>query len=242
MHVALPRPGHQPWTTAEDKLLGTMTDRDLAQRLGRPQQVIRERRRQLAIATFYPAGRRPWTQAEEELLGTMSDQQLARRLKRTPESVKTRRAAKGIPICDPKKHRWTADDDKLLGLRPDAQVAMLLRISVESVKHRRHQLRISLPGQERTISAPKPWRAEDDALLGTVSDQEIAQRLGRSATSVKARRTRLGIASNRHWWTPGQDVLLGKFPDEELARRLGRSLEAVRARRERLGIPVPRSE
>jgi DNA-binding CsgD family transcriptional regulator len=172
----------------------------------------------------------------------MSDQLLARRLKRTPESVKTRRAAKGIPICDPKKHRWTADDDKLLGLRPDAQVAMLLRITVESVKHRRHQLRISLPGQERTIAVPKPWRAEDDAMLGTVSDQEIASRLGRSATSVKARRTRLGIASNRHWWTPGQDVLLGKFPDEELARRLGRSIEAVRARRERLGIPAPRAE
>ena len=171
----------------------------------------------------------------------MSDKHLARRLKRTAESVKTRRAGKGIPICDPKKHRWTADDDKLLGLRPDAQVALLLRVSVEAVKHRRHQLRVSLPGQERTMAVPKPWRAEDDALLGTISDQEVAQRLGRSATSVKARRARLGIASYRHWWTPGQDLLLGKFLDEELARRLDRSVEAVRARRERLGIPAPRA-
>jgi hypothetical protein len=219
-----------------------MKDRDLAQRLGRPQQVVRERRRQLSLPAFQPTGRRPWTRAEEELLGTLPDKQLARRFKRTLESVRTRRASKGIPVCDPKKHRWTADDDKLLGLRPDAQVALLLRITKEAVKHRRHQLRISLPGQERIIPASKPWLPEDDALLGTISDQEVARRLGRSATSVKARRARQGIASCRHWWTPGQDVLLGKFPDEELARRLGRTTEAVLARRERLGIPAHRPE
>jgi hypothetical protein len=172
----------------------------------------------------------------------MPDKQLARQFKRTLESVRTRRASKRLPVCDPKKHRWTADDDKLLGLRPDAQVALLLRITKEAVKHRRHQLRISLPGQERIIPASKPWLPEDDALLGTISDQEVARRLGRSATSVKARRARQGIASYRHWWTPGQDVLLGKFPDEELARRLGRTAEAVLARRERLGIPAHKPE
>ena len=90
--------GHQPWTTAEDKLLGTMKDRDLAQRLGRPLEAVRERRRRLSIAHYYPDYRRLWTPAEEQLLGTMPDERLARRLKRSVETVRTRRAHKGIPV------------------------------------------------------------------------------------------------------------------------------------------------
>jgi hypothetical protein len=130
----------------------------------------------------------------------------------------------------------------LLGLRPDAQVAMLLGIGEDAVRHRRHQLRISLPGRERTFAAPKPWRAEDDALLGAVSDQEAARRLGRSNSCVKARRVRLGIASCCRRWTPAEDAGLGKVPDETLARRLGRTVEAVQTRREQLGIPAPKPE
>ena len=130
----------------------------------------------------------------------------------------------------------------MLGLRPDAQVAMLLGISVSAVRHRRNQLRISLPGQLRKVTPPKPWWAEEIAMLGKASDAQVARRLGRSVTSVKARRLRLGIASSRHRWTPEQDALLGKFPDETLARRLGCTVKAVQARRERLGIPAPRLE
>ena len=77
-------------------------------------------------------------------------------------------------------------------------------------------------------------------MLGKVSDAQVARRLGRSLTSVKTRRLRLGIGSSRHRWAPEQDVLLGKFPDQTLARRLGCTVKAVQARRERLGIPAPR--
>ena len=234
--------GHQPWTTAEDKLLGTMKDRDLAQRLGRPLEAVRERRRRLSIAHYYPDYRRLWTPAEEQLLGTMSDERLARRLKRSVETVRTRRAHKGIPVFCPKKHWWTAEDDKLLGLRPDAQVAMLLGIPVSVVRHRRNQLRISQPVLQKRITPPKPWSAEEIAMLGKASDAQVARRLGRSVTSVKTRRLRLGIGSSRQRWAPEQDALLGKFPDQTLARRLGCTVKAVQARRERLGIPAPRLE
>jgi hypothetical protein len=194
LHICLPRPGHQPWTTAEDKLLGTMQDRDLAQRLGRPLEAVKERRRRLSIAHYYPDYRRLWTPAEEQLLGTMSDERLARRLKRSLETVRTRRAHKGIPVFCPKKHWWTAEDDKLLGLRPDAQVAMLLGIGVSTVRHRRNQLRISLPARLKKVTPPKPWSAEEIALLSKASDAQVARRLGRSVISVKAKRLRLGIA------------------------------------------------
>ena len=242
LHICLPRPGHQPWTTAEDKLLGTMKDRELAQRLGRSEEVVKKRRRLLSIPHYYPDYRRLWLPAEEQLLGTMTDERLARRLKRSVETVRTRRAHKGIPVFFPKKHWWTADDDKLLRLRPDAQVAMLLGIGLSAVRHRRNQLRISLPGQPRKVTPPKPWPAEEIAMLGKSPDAQVARRLGRSITSVKTRRLRLGIASSHHRWAPEQDALLGKFPDWTLARRLGCTVKTVQARRAKLGVPAPRPE
>ena len=176
------------------------------------------------------------------MLGTMSDARLARRLKRSVETVRTRRAHKGIPVFNPKKHWWTAEDDKLLGLRPDTQVAMLLGISVTAVKHRRNQLRISLPGQTTKAAPPKPWLPEEIAMLGKVTDAQVSRRIGRSVTSIQAKRLRLGIASSGHHWTAECDALLAKFPDKVLARRLGCTVEEVQARRERAGIPAPKPD
>jgi hypothetical protein len=237
--ASLPRPGRQPWTSAEDKLLGTLKDVDLAQRLGRPLEAVKQRRRQLAIAPFCPAYLRRWTEAEERLLGTLPDARLAQKLKRSVETVRTRRAHKGIPVFNPKRHWWTPEDDKLLGLRPDAQVALLLGISAATVKHRRNQLRISMPAQPRKATPRRPWRAEEIAMLGKIPDAQLARRLERPLTSVKTKRLRLGIASSGYRWTPEQAVLLGKFPDKTLARRLGCTVKAVQAQREQLGIPAP---
>jgi hypothetical protein len=215
-----------------------MTDRDLAQRLGRSRAAVTERRRRLGIPSFQPH-RQPWTRAEEELLGTMPDRRLARRLKRSTESVAARRNSKNIPIFDPKKHVWTPDDDKLLGLRPDAQIAMLLRISESAVHHRRSRLGIPPPGaQGLARTQVRPWLPEEEALLGTVPDAEVARRLGRPHTSVSAHRRHLGIASPQQRWTAEADALLGTIPDRELAQRLGRTVKAIARRRERLRIPA----
>lgn len=136
------------WNAANhDHLLGTMTDRDLAKRLGCSRAAVTERRRKLRIPSFRPH-RQPWRRSDEELLGTMSDWRLAKRLNRSVASVAARRRAKGIPIFNPQKHRWTAADDKLLGERPDAHVAALLRITRLAVKKRRRRLGISPPGGE----------------------------------------------------------------------------------------------
>jgi hypothetical protein len=68
--------GTEHWTADEDRLLGTMTDRDLAQRLGRSRGTIIKRRRKLRLAPFHPHTGL-WSQAEEDLLGTMPDRRLA---------------------------------------------------------------------------------------------------------------------------------------------------------------------
>jgi precorrin-6x reductase len=39
----------------------------------------------------------------------------------------------------------------------------------------------------------RPWTAEQDALLGVLSDEEVARRLNRTLESIKVRRGRLRI-------------------------------------------------
>jgi hypothetical protein len=41
----------------------------------------------------------------------------------------------------------------------------------------------------------KRWTADELALLGTLPDEQLAEQLGRTATAVRIKRTRLGIAS-----------------------------------------------
>jgi hypothetical protein len=85
------------------------------------------------------------------------------------------------------------------------------------------------------------WRSEAIALLGTVPDEEVAQRTERTVEAVRQKREELGIdnpGSNR--WTPEQIALLGKLPDREVARKIGRSLSSVTQKRCNLGInPLP---
>ncbi len=81
------------------------------------------------------------------------------------------------------------------------------------------------------------WTGEEDALLGTAPDQEIAVRLRRPVYSVKCRRVRLGIPSWHANRTSRRDALLGQLPDQEIAERFDMGYATVRARRAKLGIP-----
>ena len=85
------------------------------------------------------------------------------------------------------------------------------------------------------------WTEKEDRLLGTAGDQEIAQRIGRSAGAVQYRRNNLGIrawnAKYERPWTPEEDALLGVVPDRELAKKLRRTFSAVQARREIKHLP-----
>ena len=229
--------GTQHWTADEDRLLGTMPDRELARSLGRSRDATIGRRRHLRIPPFSPHGRR-WSRLEDELLGTMPDKRLARKFSRSAKTVTKHRLARGIPVFNPKQHHWTPADDKLLGERPEAQIALLLGISRMAVKHRR--LRLGLPPlRGRKWTAPPPWRPGEDALLlGTASDRALASRLGRTISTVRRRRAQLGLQSPCHHWTPEEDALLGTMSDQALARRLGRRVKGVVARRRRLRIPA----
>jgi hypothetical protein len=91
---------------------------------------------------------------------------------------------------------------------------------------------------------PKPglgWPAEHLALLGTLTDAEVAARTGRSANGVRVKRCKLGIPNpSGPGWTAEELELLGTAPDAEVAARVGRTEGAVTLRRCNLRIPRAR--
>jgi len=137
----------------------------------------------------------------------------------------------------------------LLGVVRDEEIARQTGIPVSKVRHRRHRLGIPIAQPQK-----RRWTAEEDALLGTALDVEVAGKLGRSEASVQLRRLQLGIApapapmhprsgdSGYRNWDPRNDHLLGKLRDEEVARRTGCRVQTVRVRRHRLGIPIAQSQ
>jgi hypothetical protein len=77
------------------------------------------------------------------------------------------------------------------------------------------------------------------ALMGTISDGEIARQFGVKPGTVSSKRRRLGICAFAvDVYTPEIVALMGKVSDREIARLIGRDPESVRGKRIRLGIPA----
>jgi hypothetical protein len=82
----------------------------------------------------------------------------------------------------------------------------------------------------------EPWSEGEAALLGTASDVELTERLGRSRSAVRSARRRRRVPPDAAGaWTPEEDALLGTMPDAELAKRLRRPAAAVARRRLKFG-------
>jgi hypothetical protein len=84
------------------------------------------------------------------------------------------------------------------------------------------------------------WTPAEVALLGTMPDEEVAARTGKTPGAVRQKREELGIPNPAaNTWTAEDIALLGTLPDEAVAARLGRSRTAVTQKRCQLGIPNP---
>lgn len=82
------------------------------------------------------------------------------------------------------------------------------------------------------------WLSDEDvALLGTLPDEEIAQRTGRSVSAVRSKRTLSGIKNAfAGGWTAEEIAQLGTGTDTEVGKRIGRSGAACAHKRFTLGI------
>ncbi len=82
------------------------------------------------------------------------------------------------------------------------------------------------------------WNPQELALLGTLPDEEVVRKTGRSANAVRLKRERIGILGpeDGRLWTAEEAALLGKLADREVAKRTGRTPGAVTQKRIALGI------
>ena len=94
-------------------------------------------------------------------------------------------------------------------------------------------------GIAAALEQAQPWTNEQDKLLGTDTDENVARVLGRSIEGVAKQRVNLGIKARRkRGWTEAEDKLLGVLGDREVSARTGRTLPAIAQRRFYLGIPA----
>jgi hypothetical protein len=74
----------------------------------------------------------------------------------------------------------------------------------------------------------RAWPAEHLALLGKLTDAEVAARTGRGENGVRVKRSKLGIPNpSGPGWMAEELELLGTAPDAEVAARIGRTPTAV---------------
>lgn len=232
-----------------DALLGTMSDQDLAVKLGCKRAHVSGRRYLLRIPKYshsiIPENEFVWTQAMDALLGTMLDQDLAEKLGCTAAAVRNRRRLLEIPGCrNPisaaNKVEWTPAMDALLGTITDTDLAKLMGCSKSSVLTRRRQLGIPSCYQSHKPLNKFVWTSEIDAQIGSMSDKQLAEKLGVTPTTVGKRRRLLGIAAKveplSSIWTPELDALFSTTSNVEIASLLGISPPTVQRRRKILNI------
>jgi hypothetical protein len=97
-------------------------------------------------------------------------------------------------------------------------------LSPEQIEQRRRSAReLGLAQHLEAAPRQRAWPGEYLALLGTMPDEEVAERTGHSANGVRVKRCKLGIPHpSGPGWTAEELELLGKAPDAEVAALLGR--------------------
>ncbi len=83
------------------------------------------------------------------------------------------------------------------------------------------------------------WTPDKIALLGTMTDREVAEKIGVSSITVAFQRYRLNIGRHKlaeARWTEELLALLGKVPDRVIAETLGCSAQVVLLKRHQLDI------
>lgn len=230
---------HGRWTPEEVALLGTMSDKDVAVKLGVTSANVQASRYSRGIPSFNRRGRPTqivWTAEMDALLGTVTDLEAATRLNVSISSIKTRRKALGHPPLRKLGPAWQPEWSVLLGTMPDVELAEKLGVCVDTVRVRRE-------GHART--RPRLNWAQHDSLLGKMPDSEAAARIGCATGTVTHRRHALAIKAYR---LRGKDVSgnqarVASLSDVELLRPINEltvqylvSNGAIRAERLRRGL------
>lgn len=194
-----------------------------------------------------------WTKKSIARIGTMSDEKLGTKLQTSRKVVSRMRLELGIQayaFTHQFWHTWKPREIKQLGTMTDQQVADKIGVPYHIVVGKRMRLRISSYFSQTSIRRPvknaEDWTPGEIALLGTMTDARVAEKLGLGHAVVHRMRNALGIPPNRGHrggtgWVQDMIVRLGNAPDRELAEELGISRQAVVLQRQKRGISAYRS-
>ncbi len=228
-------PTEHTWTKGQLKLLGTMSDGNVARRIGIPQAQVMCKRRSLEIPAFDRKAKIRWTSKRLAQLGKEPDHLLARQWSVPQRAVRSKREELQIKPCPKTTRRWTPEQIKILGTCFDTEVARKLGISASQVAQKRKALGIA-PFRS---SAPFEWPETALDQLGKIPDEDLALELGVSYQFVAAKRLELGIKACRRSsmkWTPEIIALMGVISDGQIAKKINCSTQLVRLKRIELGI------
>lgn len=251
----------RPWTEQEirqfKQLYPNSHNKDLAKKFKRSIHGIRKKAIKLGIKKDTDRGYRSpryippdaWTKKEVQILRRMyrtsRNQEIATKLGRTLAAVDTKIRKLGLSQT-PKVYRWT--DEHIEYVRknyyeiPIDLIAQQLGRSVEGVRKMAHKSGISRTGSGHK-SKKREWTDREDAVLEryfyTQPVERIAEKLNRTAQSIKARAYRLHMLKQNRWTR--QEILklehwLPDYSREEVAAMLGRTLSSVIAKQKRLGL------
>lgn len=173
----------------------------------------------------------------KEFVGHMSDREVSRRFGVSASTVRRYRAQQCITPHNPKNAEIPEGLVGKLLTSTNYQLMREFGISVSRVEALRTKLEMPEPKKIRPRFVPLEdgiWTDDALALLGTMPDPELADRLGVSRTPVKKKRVELGISAYKAAFpeiTPETAAEFGKVSDSTLAKRLGLSANFIRQAR-----------
>lgn len=218
-----------------------------ARRVGSKRSMARSRREGPPVRVRRTTGARRFEWAEEllELLGVLPDAAVAVKAGVSLGTVRAERRRRAIPPSRPRRPpiEWTEDVLALLGTDSDSSVARDLGVHPATVARKRSRLGIppfNPPPHDQHRRFP--WKPEELALLGKVSDGELAKALRLAKTTVTNKRQFLAIPPflpppRPIQWSSEMIERLGKAPDAHVAEELGLGRATVALKRQALGIP-----
>lgn len=171
------------------------------------------------------------------LAGKMSDREVSRRFCVGSSTVGRYRLLHGVPAYDPRDVVIPEGLLERLGASSDYQLAQDFKIPANYITSLRANVGVPEPKVFRTRFVPLEegiWTDETLALLGTMPDPALADRLGVSRFPVKKKRKELGIAPYQESYpeiTAEIAAEFGKNSDSVIAKRLGVSTTFIRRAR-----------
>ncbi len=159
-----------------------MTDRALAKKLGLSVCLVYASRRKFGIPSFKSKPPETWTKKALSLLGTDRDCEVAKKIGLTKQSIYLMRKKLGIPSF--RRGWWTKERNALLGKESDSILGKKWCINYKAVKYQRIKLGIA------QFRLRHRWTAAELKLLDSMSDADVARKVGVTELAVRSLRSR----------------------------------------------------